>query len=124
MGRSPTSSSRDDVTAWLSGQTRLTHEEADVVRQLVDGEYVACGGARRIDQRKLHREARCKLMPVIGFFAWIQIASWVWSGIQLLCWLYRDGSSHTPEGAPSGCGLSRSGRCGQDDFSEDDGTSA
>lgn len=96
MARLPTSSARTDVTAWLSGETRLTHEEADVVRNVVDREFVACGGARRIDQRKLHREARAKLMPVVGILGWLQIASWVWSGIRLLCWLYESGTGNAP----------------------------
>lgn len=122
MARSPiepTSSSRHDVTAWIAGQTRLTHEEASVVRTVVDREYIACGGAREPDQRKLHKEARCKLLPVIGFWAWLQIAGYVWNGIKLLCWLYRS-DANRPEGASGGCGVSRSGGSGQDDIGEDD----
>ncbi|CAB4177820.1 hypothetical protein UFOVP1004_12 [uncultured Caudovirales phage] len=119
MVRLPTSGSRDDVTAWLSGQTRLTHEEANVVRELVDGEYVACGGRREVDRRKLHRDARAKLMPVVGLWAWLQIASWVWSGIKLLLWLYDNRTEEHPAGAAGNCGFSRAGRSGEDDFGED-----
>lgn len=79
----PVSSSGHDVTAWVAGETRLTHSEALEVHRAVK----TCGinGKKRGDrERDAYRKAKYGLLPVIGFIGWLRICWSVWRAVRLL----------------------------------------
>lgn len=98
MGRfntKPVSSSGYDVTAWVAGETRLTHEEALEVHRAVNACGLRSGKKRGDRERDVYKRTKYGLLPVIGIIGWLRICWWVWSAVQLLLDYYDERSSES-----------------------------
>ena len=97
----PVSCSGRDITSWVAGETRLTHDEALEVLKAVKSCGLRSTKRREDKERDVYRTARYKLLPVVGILGWLRICWWVWRAVRLLLDYY-DRDAEAASGSSGG----------------------